>query len=61
MLWLVRWIDETALKAAGDPARLPKRRDLLHFLDLEAGGRNHIKWLAESMPSDFPRVLSWLT
>jgi Apea-like HEPN len=60
MLWFVRWIDEIVSTAAGDPARHPKRRDLLRFLDLETDSRNHIKWLAESMPPDFPRVLSWL-
>jgi hypothetical protein len=60
MLWFVRWIDEIVSKAAGDVARFPKRRDLLRFLDLEANSRSHIKWLTESMPSDFPRVPSWL-
>jgi hypothetical protein len=60
MLWFVRWIDEIVSKAAGDLARLPKRRDLLRFLDLEADSRSHVKWLAESMPPNFPRVLSWL-
>ena len=60
MLWFLRWLDEVVSKAAGDPGRLSERRDLLHFLDLEATSRNHIKWLAESMPPDFPRVLSRL-
>jgi hypothetical protein len=60
MLWFVRWLDEIALRADGDPARLPKRRDLLQFLDLESDSRSHIKWLAESMPSEFPRVSDWL-
>ncbi|MGO9265185.1 MAG: hypothetical protein ACLP1Y_07275 [Candidatus Acidiferrales bacterium] len=60
MLWFVRWIDEIVSKTDGDLAQLPKRRDLLRFLDLEADGRNHIKWLAESMPPNFPRVLTWL-
>jgi hypothetical protein len=59
-LWFVRWIDEIFSKVAGDPTHLPKKRDLLRFLDLKPDSRRHIKWLAESMPPDFPRVINWL-
>jgi hypothetical protein len=56
--WFVRWLDEIVLKANGDSACLPKRRDLLHFLDLESDSRSHIKWLAESMPPSFRGALT---